>query len=309
MNYSAGELKATLTGGLIPATPVMFDREGRFHERAHEAYVAFMSSQPVAGVAVWAHTGRGLLLDDETSRRVLQQWRQGIADKPLIVGAGSLSMASAAADGGADALLAYPPTWLKQHEQRDSLIVEHHERLSSIGLPLILFYLYEAAGGVRYSATVLDELLSLPNVMGIKMATLDSVMTYQDISRQIQSRHPDKLLITGEDRFLGYSLQRGAHAALIGMGAVCCDLQAELISAHCAGNAERFLELSDLVDQLAEVLFIDPMDGYIGRILYALSQLGVIPADAANDPWGPPLTQQEIDNITNVLNSLNVQVE
>jgi 4-hydroxy-tetrahydrodipicolinate synthase len=309
MNYSADELKARLTSGLIPATPVPFDREYRFHERAHEAYVAFMSSQPVAGVAVWAHTGRGLLLDDETSRRVLQQWRQGIADKPLIVGAGSLSMASAAADGGADALLAYPPTWLKQHEKRDSLIVEHHERLSSIGLPLILFYLYEAAGGVRYSATVLDELLSLPNVMGIKMATLDSVMTYQDISRQIQSRHPDKLLITGEDRFLGYSLQRGARAALIGMGAVCCDLQAELISAHCAGNAERFLELSDLVDQLAEVLFIDPMDGYIGRILYALSQLGVIPADAANDPWGPPLTQQEIDNITNVLNSLNVQVE
>lgn len=309
MNYSPEELKAKLTGGLIPATPVPFDRERRFHERAHEAYVSFMSSQPVAGVAVWAHTGRGLLLDDETSRRVLQQWREGIADKPLIVGAGSLPMASAAADNGADALLVYPPSWLKDEERRDSLIVEHHERLSSIGLPLIAFYLYEAAGGVRYSETVLDELLSMPNVIGIKMATLDSVMTYQNVSRQIQSRHPDKLLITGEDRFLGYSMRRGANAALIGMGAVCCDLQAELIEAHLAGNAERFLELSDLVDQLAEVLFIDPMEGYIGRILFALSQLGVIPADAANDPWGAPLTQHEIDNITNVLNSLNVQVE
>ena len=319
MTYTPEELKAKLTGGLIPATPVMFDREGRFHERAHVAYVSFMSSQPVAGVAVWAHTGRGLLLDDETSRRVLQQWRQGVADKPLIAGAGSrsrqstpaeatsatLSMAAAAADYGADALLVYPPFWLKDHEQRDSLIVEHHERLSRTGMPLIVFYLYEAAGGVRYSATVLNELLSLPNVIGIKMATLDSVMTYQDVSRQIQSQHPDKLLITGEDRFLGYSLRRGANAALIGMGAVCCDLQAELIGAHYAGNAERFLELSDLVDQLAEVLFIDPMEGYIGRILCALSQLGVIPADAANDPWGPPLTQHEIANITNVLNSLN----
>ena len=316
MNYSADELKTRLTGGLIPATPVMFDREGRFHERAHEAYVSFMSSQAVAGIAVWAHTGRGLLLDDEISRRVLLQWRQGIADKPLIVGVGSrngqstatsetLSMASAAADDGADALLVYPPFWLKDEEQRDALIVQHHERLSRIGLPLILFYLYEAAGGISYSATVLNELLSLPNVIGIKMATLDSVMTYQDVSRQIQSQHPDKLLITGEDRFLGYSLRRGAHAALIGMGAVCCDLQAELIRAHYAGNAERFLELSDLADQLAEVLFIDPMEGYIGRILFALSQLGVIPADAANDPWGPPLTQHEIDNITNVLNSLN----
>src|SRR4029450_6298268 len=128
-----------------------------------------------------------------------------------------------------------------------------------------VFYLYEAAGGVSYSATVLDELLSLPNVIGIKMATLDSVMTYQDVSRQIQSQHPDKLLITGEDRFLGYSLRRGANAALIGMGAVCCDLQAELIGAHAAGDSARFLDLSDAVDRLAETIFVSPMEGYIKR--------------------------------------------
>lgn len=320
--YSLDELKATLAGGLVPAVPVMFDRDHRFHERAHEAYVSFMSSQPIAGVAVWAHTGRGLLLDDDTAQRVLRQWRQGLALKPLIAGVGSrhadgnpqestsatLAMANAAAEYGANALLIYPPSWLKHHEQRDSLILEHHEQLSKLGLPLVLFYLYEAAGGVRYTKTVLDELLTLPNVIGIKMATLDSVMTYQDIATHIQSRHPDKLLITGEDRFLGYSLRRGAKTALIGMGAVCSDLQAELIDAHFAGNAERFLELSDLVDRLAEVLFIDPMEGYIGRILYALARLGVISADAANDPWGPALTAPELNNINTLLNTLNMHV-
>ena len=321
MNYTPDGLKATLTAGLIPAAPVMFDRERRFHERAHEAYVAFMSSQTIAGVAVWVHTGRGLLLDDETAQRVMQHWREAIAGKPLIAGVGArsnvnpqqatsatLSKASTAAEYGADALLIYPPSWLQHHEQRDALIVEHHERLSKLGLPIVLFYLYEAAGGVCYPTQVLDELLTLPNVVGIKMATLDSVMTYQEVARHIQSRHPDKLLITGEDRFLGYSLQRGAKAALIGMGAVCCDLQADLLKAHFAGNAKRFLELSDLVDQLAEVLFIDPMEGYIGRILYALSKLGIIPAGAANDPWGPSLTSREVDNITNALHTLNVQV-
>lgn len=322
-NYTPDELKATLAGGLIPAMPVMFDGEGRFHERAHEAYVAFMSSQPIAGAAIWAHTGRGLLLDDETARVVMQQWRQALPNKPLIAGVGArsrdsdprhatseaLSMASAAAEYGANALLAYPPSWLRDHEQRDSLIVEHHRQLAEIGLPLVLFYLYEAAGGVCYTTEVLDELLALPNVMGIKMATLDSVMTYQDVARHLQSRHPDKLLlITGEDRFLGYSLRRGAQTALIGMGAVCTDLQAELIRAHFQGRAERFLELSDIVDQLAEVLFIKPMEGYIGRILFALSKLGVIPVEAANDPWGPALTPNEFENITNVLNALNVQV-
>jgi 4-hydroxy-tetrahydrodipicolinate synthase len=317
------ELKAQLAGGLIPAVPVMFDRENHFHESAHEAYVSYMSSQPIAGVAVWAHTGRGLLLDDYTARRVMHEWRGALRDRPLIAGAGprsnelnaaralsaTLANASAAAEYGADALLVYPPSWLKHHEQKDSLIVEHHERLSNIGLPLILFYLYEAAGGIRYSTNVLDDLLALPNVIGIKMATLDSVMTYQDVARHIQARHPEKMIITGEDRFLGYSLRRGAQAALIGLGAVCCDLQAELLKAHFAGDAQRFLELSDMIDQIAEVLFVDPMEGYIGRILYVLSKFGVIPQEAANDPWGPALTANEIDNITTLLNTLTVQAE
>ena len=320
--YSLDELNAKLAGGLVPAAPVMFDREHRFHEPAHEAYVSFMSSQPIAGVAVWAHTGRGLLLDDDTAQRVIRQWRRAVSDKPLIAGVGAwngqvnneaarsatIAMASAAADYGADALLVYPPSWLKHDEQRDSQIIKHHEHLSRLGLPLVLFYLYEAAGGVCYTKNVLTELLALPNVIGIKLATLDSVMTYQDVASHIQTRHPEKLLITGEDRFLGYSLRRGAKAALIGMGAVCSDLQAELIEAHFAGKAERFLELSDQVDRLAEVLFVDPMEGYIGRVLYALASLGVISADAANDPWGPTLTAPELKNIDALLNTLNVHV-
>jgi 4-hydroxy-tetrahydrodipicolinate synthase len=322
VNHTSDELKAALAGGLIPAMPVMFDREGRFHQRAHERYVTFMSSQPIAGAAIWAHTGRGLLLDYDTARIVMQQWRQALPSKPLIAGVGArsndsnprqatsatLAMGSAAAEYGADALLVYPPFWLKHHEHRDSLIVEHHKHLAELGLPLVLFYLYEAAGGVCYTTAVLDELLALPNVIGIKMATLDSVMTYQDVARHIQSRQPDKLLITGEDRFLGYSLRRGAQTALIGMGAVCTDLQAELMAAHFSGRSERFLELSDMVDQLAEVLFIHPMEGYIGRILFALSKTGVIPVEAANDPWGPKLSSRQLESITKVLNILNVQV-
>ena len=314
---TADQLKAALTGGLIPAAPVMFDANGAFHERAHKAYVAYMRTQPIAGVAVWAHTGRGLHLDANTARRVIEDWCVALPNIPIIAGVGqnpqsdpqeaanaTLAMASSAAKYGADALLVYPPSWLKDHLKRDSLIVEHHARIAEFGMPLILFYLYEAAGGLRYELSVLDDLLALPNVIGIKMATLDSVMTYQDVASHVKSRHPEKLLITGEDRFLGYSLRRGARAALLGLGAVCCDLQSELIASHFAGNAERFLELSDLVDKLAEVLFVPPMEGYIGRILRALSKLGVIPPDAVYDPWGPKLTATEIEKIGTVLDTL-----
>ena len=318
MFSTPAELQAHLAGGLIPAAPVPFDSNGRFHAAAHQSYLRYMSAQPIAGVAVWAHTGRGLMLDAETARRVLQDWRSALPEKTVIAGVGAktddlnpeqattltVTMAETAAEFGADALLVYPPTWLREHQSRDELIVKHHRRVSQVGLPIILFYLYEAAGGISYSSTVLDDLLALPQVVGIKIATLDSVMTYQDISRQLQARHPDKLLITGEDRFLGYSLRLGARAALVGLGAVCCDLQAGLIRAHVDGDTDRFLELSDAVDMLAEALFVSPMEGYIKRILWALVHLGVVPSTAAYDPWGPELPANEFDKIGRMLAAL-----
>jgi 4-hydroxy-tetrahydrodipicolinate synthase len=314
------DIRARLVGGLIAAPPVPFDSTKRLHEHAHASYLRHMATQPIAGVAVWAHTGRGLMLDVKTARKVFNDWREALPAQIVIAGVGSgneggeeatastLRMAETAADLGADALLVYPPTWLRAHPMRNQLIVEHHRRLATVGLPLIAFYLYEDAGGIRYSAAVLDELLALPEVLGIKMATLDSVITFQDVSRQLEARHPDKLLITGEDRFLGYSVRRGARAALIGMGAVCCDLQAELLTTHMNGDAGRFLELSDAVDRLAEVLFTKPMEGYIRRLLWALVHLGVIPEEAANDPWGPQLSRQEFEDIGRTLDSLSVTV-
>ena len=316
----AEEVKQRLRGGLIPAAPVIFEESGGLHESAHESYLDYLTSHPIAGVAVWAHTGRGLHLLREVALRVIQDWRQALGDRVLIAGVGpsrydflkkdptsaTLVMASLAAENGADALLVYPPVWLKNQEQRDKQIVEHHVRISELGVPLVLFYLYEAAGGISYDPVVLSDLLSLPNVIGIKVATLDSVMTYQDIARRVEESYPGKLLITGEDRFLGYSLLRGAHAALVGMGAVCTDLQVQLINAHLSGDAHRFLTLSNTIDRLAEVLFVQPMEGYIGRILVALAQLEIIPTDAVNDPFGPQLLTSEIEEIRSVVNALTV---
>jgi len=310
-------LRAQLERGVIAATPVPFSADGKVHEAAAASYMRYIAAQPLAGVAVWAHTGRGLKIDDETAENVLSGWRTNLAGKLLIAGVGArqnvkkeeatartVEMAETAARLGADALLVYPPTWLREEQLHDQVIVEHHRQVSAVGLPLILFYLYEAAGGISYGSALLDQLLDLPGVIGIKMATLDSVMTFQDVARQVVQNHPHKLLITGEDRFLGYSLQRGAKAALIGMAAVCCDLQTELVRAHFEADAQRFLMLSQAVDSLAEVLFVKPMEGYIRRILWALVHLNVIPFEAANDPWGPQLTANEFEKIGQVIEAI-----
>ena len=251
---------------------------------AQRAYAEWMAHQSIAGVAVWAHTGRGPHLSPEQRSAVLAQWRTALPDKVVVAGATHVAMAREAQRGGADALLAFP--------SRENAVA-YHEELSH-ELPVIAFNLYKAAGGVEYDDATLHAILSLPRVIGIKVATLDSVMTFQRISC-IMRDHPDKLLITGEDRFLGYSLMMDARAALIGMGAALTDLQVELIKARKSGDDRAFLRLSEQLDAFAQVTFQEPMEGYIRRMLWAVAAEGVIPEDACDDPWGPPLPSAERD--------------
>ncbi len=301
-----------LAGKLIPAVPVLSYAAGGLHERALEAYATWMVRQPIGGVAVWAHTGRGLRLGASVRDRVLESWRRFLpSDSLLLAAAGgppeqetpsllidqAHAMACRAAELGADAILVYPPVSLRDRPDRDAWIVRYHSRIAAAGLPLVLFYLYEAAGGISYSPDVLEELLARPEVLGIKIATLDSVMTFQDIVRLVKERAPAKIVITGEDRFLAYSLMCGAGAALIGMAAACTDLQAELLRTHAAGRTREFLALSALVDDLAQHTFLAPMDGYIQRMLWCLVHQNVIPAEAAHDPWAPTLSPAEFDRI------------
>jgi 4-hydroxy-tetrahydrodipicolinate synthase len=157
---------------------------------------------------------------------------------------------------------------------------------------VIAFYLYEAAGGVPYDDATLHAILSLRGVIGIKVATLDSVMTFQRIATLMQA-HPDKLLITGEDRFFGYSLMMGARCALVGMGAALCDVQADLLRTYAAGDLARFVRLSDRVDRFAQATFVPPLEGYVRRMLWAAAAEGAIPQDTCDDPWGPPLPAAE----------------
>jgi 4-hydroxy-tetrahydrodipicolinate synthase len=245
-----------------------------------------MQRQPVAGVAVWAHTGRGPHLTPDQRRLVLDSWRAALPNKVIVAGASSIEMAREAKRGGADALLAFP--------KRDNAIAYHAEIARE--LPVIAFYLYEAAGGVSYDDATLHAILALPGVIGIKVATLDSVMTFQRIAAVMRD-HPDRLLITGEDRFLGYSLQMGARAALIGMGAALTALQAKALSAFRDGDHASFLRLSTQFDAFSQATFVAPMEGYIRRMLWALAADGVIPDDACDDPWGPALPAAERDQV------------
>lgn len=285
-----------------------------------------MATQDIGGVAVWAHTGRGLHLDAETRRAVLTSWRSTLPSRAVIVaGCGvpvdtglpsdarartdaviraTLAIAEEARDGGADALLVHPPGVLAGLPDAANRAVELHRALGSAGLPLIAFLLYQRASGLEYDDPTLDAILDLPQVAGVKLATLDSVMRFQDIAARMTSDHRHTLLITGEDRFLGYSLLLGARAALVGMGAARPAMQAALVRATLSGDWLTFARLTSACDAFARATFVEPMEGYIRRMLWSLAADGILPDDACHDPFGPALASDQHARVLDALRTL-----
>ncbi|MGZ3392139.1 MAG: dihydrodipicolinate synthase family protein [Isosphaeraceae bacterium] len=213
---------AYLHNVLIPAVPVPFDAQGKIDASAQERYARWMAQQPIEGVAVWAHTGRGLRLAETERAMVLECWRNSVPAPRLVIAAAggspgmadpgqvilsARSMARQALDLGADAVLVHPPTAFRDRPDWDNLVLDYHATIAEVGLPLILFYLYEEAGGVRYGTETLSRLLERPEVVGIKVATLDNVITFQDLASLIEAVAPGKVLLPRQER----SSQTGNH--------------------------------------------------------------------------------------------------
>ncbi|WP_040210888.1 dihydrodipicolinate synthase family protein [Clostridium polynesiense] len=318
MNFK--EIQQKIMGDILPAVPVPVLENGEIHLESQRNYVKWMNEQPVNAVAIWAHTGRGLKLSKEQRAVVFNEWRNGLDDEKIIlcgVGANikdgikdedyikeAVDMAYEAKDLGADLIMPYAPTLFRGREDQDEMILKYHKEIAKVGLPMVAFFLYEAAGGVNYSLDLLRELFKIENVIAIKMATLDSVMTYQNVSNMIKEENLDIALITGEDRMFGYTLMRGAKGALIGLSSIYTKLQKDMLNSYFIGDYKSFIEKSELVDNLAEHTFYAPMEGYIERVLYILAQKGIISKEAVNDPYGPGVKESERVRIDQFISKL-----
>lgn len=312
-NESTRLLIERLRHRVISATLTPMDEAGSVNLEAIPHYVSTLADAGVGGLAVWAHTGRGPYLTESQQEGSIRAFRDS-ADLPLIAGVGTQTRASAAAEeivadyrtvayraavGGADGLLVMPPRGLQQHPDREQLFLDLHEKLArDTGLPLVLFVLYEAAGGFPLSVSLLRALLSLPHAVGLKLATLDSAMQCQDIIWLIREEFPDRLAITGEDRMFGPSLTWGANSALVGIASAVPELSVALLRAWFHNDVARFLELSAEMDQLARRTFRAPMEGYIQRMHWLAAATGALAPVAAHDPHGPKLASDEQDHLT-----------
>jgi 4-hydroxy-tetrahydrodipicolinate synthase len=266
--------------GLIPATVLPMDEHGQIDEAALRSYIGWVAGQGPVALAINVDTGEGPHLTHDEKIRVLQVVRS-VTDLPIVAGLAGPSTDAAVRQArdfkaaGADALLVFPiPAYLSA--PLDVRVpVAYHEAIADVGLPLVLFQLQPALGGVNLEPDTLRAMASVEGVVAIKEASFDA-RRFIDTARLLEELPRPITLLTGNDNFILESFILGATGALIGFGAVMTREQVDMIDAWNAGRIDEARELGRRVQRLADVVFAAPVGDYRVRLKECLRILGVL---------------------------------
>ena len=277
--------------GLIPATVLPMDADGRIDEPALRRYIGWVVAQGPVALAINVDTGEGPHLTHDEKVRVLGIVRD-VTDLPIVAGLAGPSTEAAVRQAtdfkaaGADALLVFPiPAYLSQ--PLDVRVpVAYHEAVASVGLPLILFQLQPALGGLNFEPDTLRALASIDGVVAIKEASFDA-RRFVDVARLLEDLPRPITLLTGNDNFILESFMLGATGALIGFGAVMTREQVDMIDAWKAGRIDEARALGVRVQRLADVVFAAPVGDYRVRLKECLRILGVLERTHVRLPLQP----------------------
>jgi 4-hydroxy-tetrahydrodipicolinate synthase len=295
--------------GLIPAIATPMTPDYEVDEPSLRRYVQWLLDQGADGLAVNADTGEGPHLWPHERRRVLEVVAEEVNGQiPIVAGLGAsftaqaVALANEAREAGASALLVFPIAAFQGRPLTAEVPYAYHAAVAEAGLPLVLFQLQPALGGIEFPPEVIERLASIEMVVAIKEASFDAAK-YTATLRVLERLERPIAMLTGNDNFVGESFVLGADGALIGFGTLATAQQAEMVQAFAAGDQGRGMEIWREVLPLEEAVFAPPVRNYRARTKAALHALGVIDHPTVRPPL-LPCSRAEVDLVLDRLNAL-----
>ena len=289
--------------GVIPACLLPFHDDFSIDEKSFRRHLSDVAGvQGVAAITINAHATEVASCSFEEQRRVLEITQDEIGAKmPIVNGIyaeGSLEaakLARMAQDGGASALLVFPPGPFSLG-QRPEMALAHFQRVADASdLPIIVFE-YPLAGGQGYPLDTLLKLFAkVPTIRAIKDWT-PQVPLHERHIRTLQSLDKPVNVLSTNSSWLFSSLVLGCKGLLSGSGSVIADLQARLFRAIEANDLAEARRLNDRIYPTAEVFYADPFVDMHNRMKEALVLLGKQPRAVVRPPLAK-LSQGEIERI------------
>jgi 4-hydroxy-tetrahydrodipicolinate synthase len=299
--------QAYIPHGVIPAVLLPFDAELAIDEAAFRKHLGDVAATPgITAITVNAHSTEVASCTFEEQARVLAIAEDEIGIRlPLIAGIwadGSLEaarIARMAADGGASALLVFPPApfTLGQSAQ---MAIAHFKRIAdATDLPLIAFQ-YPLSTGQGYPKdTLLRMCEAVPTIRAIK-DWIGNVAHHEWHVRTLQSLPRPVNVLSTHSAWLLPSLVLGCNGLLSGSGSVMPDLQAQLFAAVKRNDLAEARRVADRIEPLMRVFYADPFVDMHNRMKEALVLLGRQPRAHVRPPL-VKIGREEIGRIRQAL--------
>ena len=289
--------------GVIPAVLLPFHDDLTIDEKSFRAHLRDVgATQGISAITLNAHSTEVASCTFEEQRRVLEIAQDEIGGKlPIVNGVwadGSLEaarIARMAADGGASALLVFPPAPFTL-QQSPEMALAHFKRIADASdLPIIVFQ-YPLATGQGYPRdTLLKMCEAVPTIRAIK-DWCGSVPQHEMHIRTLQSLPRPVNVLTTHSAWLFSSLVLGCNGLLSGSGSVIADLQAQLFHAVQGNDLAEAKRLNDRIYPTARVFYAEPWADMHNRMKEALVLLGRLPRAVVRPPL-VKLSRAEIDRI------------
>jgi 4-hydroxy-tetrahydrodipicolinate synthase len=277
--------------GVIPAVLLPFTDGLAIDETSFRKHLSDVAATDgLSALTVNAHSTEVASCSFDEQRRVLDIACDEVGGRlPIVNGVwadGSLEaarIARMAEDGGAAALLVFPPAPFTLG-QSPAMAVEHFRRIADAsGLPLIVFQ-YPLSTGQGYPRdTLLAMIEAVPTIRAIKDWS-GNVPQHEMHVRELQSRKPPIHVLTTHSAWLLSSLVLGCNGLLSGSGSVIPDLQAALFNAVRANDLATARRLNDRIYPLARAFYADPWADMHNRMKEALVLLGRLPRAVVRPP-------------------------
>jgi 4-hydroxy-tetrahydrodipicolinate synthase len=289
--------------GVIPAVLLPFNDDLTIDEKSFRAHLVDVgATQGISAITINAHSTEVASCTFDEQRRVLDIAQDEIGARlPIINGIwadGSLEaarIARMATDGGASALLVFPPAPFTLGQSAE-MALAHFKRIADASdLPIIVFQ-YPLATGQGYPRDTLLKLCEqVPTIRAIK-DWAGNVPQHEMHIRTLQSLPRPVNVLTTHSAWLFSSLVLGCNGLLSGSGSVIADLQAQLFRAVQANDLAEARRLNDRIHPTARVFYADPWADMHNRMKEALVLLGRLPRAVVRPPL-VKLARAEIDRI------------
>jgi N-acetylneuraminate lyase len=250
--------------GILPATVTPFDADGRFVPHAFERLLERLYGAAVHGIYVGGTTGEGLLQDIAQRQAIVET---AVACTPrdrrvvVHVGASSLedacALASHAARAGAHAISSLPPL---SAQFSFAEVLRYYEVLARRSdLPLVVYYFPDVSKAIG-TVDQLDEVCSLPNVVGVKFTDFD-------LYRMSAVARPGRALFNGRDEVLAAGLLMGADGGIGSFYNLAPDLFVRLYDAAVAGRWDEARALQQRINVLIRITLEFPLFPAVKQML------------------------------------------